>query len=138
MPGTIRSYLRFAYASFFKPHTSDGKGDQQDALESFYKCQADAYDTTRSALLRGREDMLRLVAALARRIAAMTASVPVLLKATLSIPVNSEKYCITFMLYIMHRTAKVHPLTFLNLRTQYYYRKIMSIKLQQIPPYILP
>ncbi|KAK4498679.1 hypothetical protein PRZ48_009189 [Zasmidium cellare] len=60
---TIRSYLKFAYASFFKPYTGDGSGNQQDALESFYEYQADAYDTTRAALLRGREDMLQLVAA---------------------------------------------------------------------------
>ncbi|KAF2164236.1 hypothetical protein M409DRAFT_56923 [Zasmidium cellare ATCC 36951] len=63
MPGTLQSYLKFAYGSFFKPHTGDGSGNQQDALESFYEYQADAYDTTRTALLRGREDMIRLVAA---------------------------------------------------------------------------
>lgn len=31
--------------------------------ESFYKAQADVYDATRTRLLRGREDMLGLVAA---------------------------------------------------------------------------
>lgn len=31
--------------------------------ESFYKAQADVYDATRLKLLRGREDMLGLVAA---------------------------------------------------------------------------
>ena len=36
---------------------------QQDALESFYGQQAGAYDNTRKVLLRGREDMLALVAA---------------------------------------------------------------------------
>ena len=33
------------------------------ALESFYKAQAGVYDATRRSLLRGREDMLGLVAA---------------------------------------------------------------------------
>ncbi|KAF2280153.1 uncharacterized protein EI97DRAFT_112513 [Westerdykella ornata] len=57
------AYLKFCYACFFKPHTGDGSGSQQEALESFYKTQADVYDTTRTRLLRGREDMLALVAA---------------------------------------------------------------------------
>jgi len=60
---TFTSFLRFFYASFLKPHTGDGAGGQQDALESFYKAQAGVYDTTRKRLLRGREDMLGLVAA---------------------------------------------------------------------------
>lgn len=54
---------QFVYACFFKPHTGDGTGSQQDALESFYKSQASIYDATRSRLLQGREDMLALVAA---------------------------------------------------------------------------
>ncbi|KAH0561936.1 hypothetical protein GP486_003354 [Trichoglossum hirsutum] len=63
-PHTLYSYLRFFYASFLKPHTGDRPGgSQQDALESFYKAQAGVYDTTRKRLLRGREDMLGLVAA---------------------------------------------------------------------------
>jgi hypothetical protein len=62
--GTFISFLRFFYASFLKPHTGDGTGNgQQDALESFYKAQAGVYDATRKRLLRGREDMLELVAA---------------------------------------------------------------------------
>ena len=61
---TFASFLRFFYASFLKPHTGDGAGNgQQDALESFYKAQAGVYDATRKRLLRGREDMLALVAA---------------------------------------------------------------------------
>jgi len=63
MPGTLQSYFRFIYGSFLKPHTGDGNGSQQEALESFYKSQAEAYDTTRTALLRGRDDMIELVAA---------------------------------------------------------------------------
>ncbi|OCK83343.1 S-adenosyl-L-methionine-dependent methyltransferase [Lepidopterella palustris CBS 459.81] len=59
---TIRAYLKFFYACFVKPHSDDGTGNQQDALESFYKAQAEVYDTTRSRLLHGREDMLALVA----------------------------------------------------------------------------
>ena len=62
-PSAITSFLRFFYASFLKPHTRDGSGSQQDALESFYKAQAGVYDATRRRLLRGREDMLGLVAA---------------------------------------------------------------------------
>lgn len=63
-PDPVSSFLRFFYASFLKPHSRDGAGNgQQDALESFYKNQAGVYDTTRKRLLRGREDMLGLVAA---------------------------------------------------------------------------
>lgn len=59
----VGSFLRFFYASFLKPHTGDTGNGQQDALESFYKAQAGVYDATRRTLLRGREDMLALVAA---------------------------------------------------------------------------
>jgi betaine lipid synthase len=62
-PGAVTSFLRFFYASFLKPHTGDSGNGQQDALESFYKAQAGVYDATRKTLLRGREDMLSLVAA---------------------------------------------------------------------------
>lgn len=62
-PGLIKSFLLFAYSCFIKPHQGDSKGNQQDALESFYKKQAGAYDATRKVLLRGREDMLNMVAA---------------------------------------------------------------------------
>ncbi|KAF2500290.1 hypothetical protein BU16DRAFT_453416 [Lophium mytilinum] len=59
----IKAYFRFFYACFVKPHTGDGTGSQQDALESFYKAQAEVYDATRSRLLHGRKDLLGLVAA---------------------------------------------------------------------------
>jgi betaine lipid synthase len=62
-PGLARSVLLFCYSCFFKPHNGDGKGTQQDALESFYASQAGIYDKTRKTLLKGREDMLALVAA---------------------------------------------------------------------------
>ncbi|KAF1947741.1 betaine lipid synthase [Clathrospora elynae] len=62
-PSTLEAYLKFIYGCFLKPHTGDGTGSQQDALESFYKAQADVYDATRLRLLQGREDMLGLVAA---------------------------------------------------------------------------
>ena len=62
LPETVQAYVSFAYNCFLKPHTGDGNGNQQEALESFYKAQAHAYDTTRTRLLRGREDMLGLVA----------------------------------------------------------------------------
>ncbi|KAE8151716.1 hypothetical protein BDV25DRAFT_128522 [Aspergillus avenaceus] len=58
----VFTYLNFIYATFLKPHDKGGNG-QQDALESFYKTQATAYDATRKRLLCGREDMLGLVAA---------------------------------------------------------------------------
>jgi betaine lipid synthase len=76
---SLEAYLKFIYGCFLKPHTGDGTGNQQDALvcpwnfyvkqgtdqekESFYKAQADVYDATRVKLLKGREDMLGLVAA---------------------------------------------------------------------------
>ncbi|KAG5937248.1 hypothetical protein E4U59_004493 [Claviceps monticola] len=60
-PGLIQSFFLFFYSSFLKPHQGDTKANQQDALESFYKKQAGAYDATRKVLLRGREDMLALV-----------------------------------------------------------------------------
>jgi betaine lipid synthase len=60
---TIDAYIKFAWSCFFKPHTGDASRNQQDALESFYKAQAGIYDTTRSILLKGREEMLGLVAA---------------------------------------------------------------------------
>lgn len=53
---------KFVWSCFFKPHTGDKTGSQQDALESFYKSQAAIYDATRSKLLDGREDMLAMVA----------------------------------------------------------------------------
>lgn len=63
-PSPLSSFLRFFYASFLKPHAHGvGANGQQDALESFYKAQAGVYDNTRKRLLRGREDMLGLVAA---------------------------------------------------------------------------
>lgn len=60
---TIEAFMRFIYGCFLKPHTGDSGNGQQDALESFYKAQAAVYDKTRTPLLRGREDMLGLVAA---------------------------------------------------------------------------
>ncbi|KAI0099213.1 S-adenosyl-L-methionine-dependent methyltransferase [Nemania sp. FL0031] len=62
-PNLIQSLWLFFYSCFLKPHDGDTKGNQQNALESFYKSQAGAYDATRKRLLRGREDMLALAAA---------------------------------------------------------------------------
>ncbi|KAK4968118.1 hypothetical protein LTR66_011871 [Elasticomyces elasticus] len=59
----LSSYGKFAWSCFLKPHSGDASGSQQDALESFYSAQASIYDATRIRLLRGREDMLALVAA---------------------------------------------------------------------------
>jgi len=58
----FEAYARFVYGCFLKPHSGGNSGTQQDALESFYKAQAAVYDKTRGSLLRGREDMLGLVA----------------------------------------------------------------------------
>ncbi|KAK0930277.1 hypothetical protein LTS16_002192 [Friedmanniomyces endolithicus] len=60
---SCKPFVTFVYSCFFKPHTGDGTGNQQDALESFYSSQASVYDATRAKLLQGREDMLALVAA---------------------------------------------------------------------------
>lgn len=60
--GHVQVSAKFAWNCFFKPHTGDKNGSQQDALESFYKAQAGIYDTTRSKLLHGREDMLAMAA----------------------------------------------------------------------------
>lgn len=62
-PSLAQSLWLFFYSCFLKPHNGDANGNQQDALESFYKKQAGVYDTTRKALLKGREDMLALAAA---------------------------------------------------------------------------
>lgn len=35
----LTPYLKFAYASFLKPHTGNADGGQQSALESFYSAQ---------------------------------------------------------------------------------------------------
>lgn len=59
---SCRVAAKFAWNCFFKPHTGDGSRSQQDALESFYKSQADIYDATRSRLLHGREDMVAMAA----------------------------------------------------------------------------
>jgi hypothetical protein len=55
-----RSILKFAWNCFLKPVR--GKS-QLERLNSFYAGQADVYDDTRGGLLKGRENMLRLVAA---------------------------------------------------------------------------
>lgn len=62
-PSVLRSVWLFVWSCFLKPHKGDAKRNQQDALESFYKGQAGAYDATRKTLLKGREDMLALAAA---------------------------------------------------------------------------
>ncbi|KAK3951002.1 hypothetical protein QBC32DRAFT_263416 [Pseudoneurospora amorphoporcata] len=63
-PSSLKSLLLFCYSCFLKPHATAGStGTQQDALESFYGSQAGIYDATRGTLLKGREDMLALVAA---------------------------------------------------------------------------
>ncbi|KAI0169166.1 hypothetical protein GGR52DRAFT_592975 [Hypoxylon sp. FL1284] len=62
-PTIILSLWLFLYSCFFKPYDGDSNGNQQDALESFYKKQAGVYDATRKTLLKGREDMLALAAA---------------------------------------------------------------------------
>lgn len=59
----VKTTAKFCWTCFLKPHTGDDTGNQQDALESFYKAQAGIYDATRSKLLHGREDMLALAAA---------------------------------------------------------------------------
>jgi betaine lipid synthase len=62
-PGIITSAFLFFYSCFIKPHEGDANGSQQAHLESFYATQSGIYDKTRKPLLKGREDMLALVAA---------------------------------------------------------------------------
>lgn len=45
----VFTYLKFIWASFLKPHDSQA-GDQQDALESFYKTQVRAKEYTTSPM----------------------------------------------------------------------------------------
>jgi betaine lipid synthase len=61
--GLFRSLILFCYSCFLKPHPVEAKATQQEALEAFYSGQASIYDSTRKTLLKGREDMLALVAA---------------------------------------------------------------------------
>lgn len=61
--GSVEQAIRFCWNCFLKPHSGQKNRSQQDALESFYGAQASIYDATRTRLLRGREDMLGLVAA---------------------------------------------------------------------------
>jgi hypothetical protein len=59
--GGLRTVLTFAYYCFLKPlgkHAGQG-----ERLDRFYEGQAGVYDTTRTALLKGRETMLRMLAA---------------------------------------------------------------------------
>jgi betaine lipid synthase len=64
MLAVVLNFFKFLYNTFLKFYSiKDGDSGQQAALESFYKDQADAYDSTRTYLLRGREDLLALVAA---------------------------------------------------------------------------
>ncbi|OCF62173.1 betaine lipid synthase [Kwoniella mangroviensis CBS 10435] len=61
--------LRFAYNCFIKPffvrskHLISAQDARKAKLEAFYSGQADLYDSTRSTLLKGRENMLALLAA---------------------------------------------------------------------------
>jgi betaine lipid synthase len=57
----IQTPVRFAYNCFIKP-LGHHANDQSERLDAFYKGQADVYDTTRTHLLKGREDMLQLLA----------------------------------------------------------------------------
>lgn len=51
-PGLARSLLLFAYSHFLQPYRGDGKGTQQDALESSYKTQAAVHDNTGGPFLK--------------------------------------------------------------------------------------
>lgn len=70
----LTSFFKFFYASFLKPHDKSKGLGQQHALESFYSAQAAVYDATRTRLLRGREDMLGLLAAQLKHKAAKNGS----------------------------------------------------------------
>lgn len=58
---TLSNIFRFFWNTFLKRHdATDSSTGQQAALESFYKGQAEAYDSTRKYLLLGRERMLEM------------------------------------------------------------------------------
>ncbi|GEQ67573.1 hypothetical protein JCM33374_g1238 [Metschnikowia sp. JCM 33374] len=62
----VRSIAVFIWACFVKPLISKSHtkhGDQQQALDHFYENQAHIYDSTRSVLLKGREECLQLASA---------------------------------------------------------------------------
>ncbi|KAF8942459.1 hypothetical protein BGZ47_006461 [Haplosporangium gracile] len=60
----IKTPLKFIYSCFLKPLSKNGDvSTPQGRLEAFYKDQAEIFDDTRSALLRGRHTGLALVAA---------------------------------------------------------------------------
>lgn len=44
----LTPYLKFAYASFLKPHTGKSDSGQQNALESFYSAQVSLLTPNRS------------------------------------------------------------------------------------------
>lgn len=56
----VSRLIQFAWCCFFKPVKGSS---QSEHLDSFYTAQADIYDATRTALLKGRETMLQLAAA---------------------------------------------------------------------------
>ncbi len=67
--GTV---LLFCWNCFLKPFLPSFKRrsdrtSQQQALEAFYEAQAKIYDSTRSTLLKGREDSLRILVSHLRR-----------------------------------------------------------------------
>lgn len=62
----VGTVFLFCWNCFFKPFLPSSKkrsdhAPQQQALETFYETQASIYDSTRSALLKGREDSLKLL-----------------------------------------------------------------------------
>ena len=58
---SFRSIVQFCWACFVKPFGSKATHhNQQENLEQFYKSQANIYDRTRSILLQGREEFLKL------------------------------------------------------------------------------
>lgn len=57
----LKTPLRFIWNCFLKP-LGKSHDNQSQVLDAFYAGQADVYDTTRTHLLKGREDMLQLLA----------------------------------------------------------------------------
>lgn len=58
----LKTPLRFIYNCFLKPLGKHDPSAQSERLDAFYKGQADVYDSTRTHLLKGREEMLGLLA----------------------------------------------------------------------------
>jgi betaine lipid synthase len=73
----VSRLVQFAWCCFLKPVRGSS---QSENLDSFYTAQADIYDATRTALLKGRETMLQLAAAELKARYEITPTSPTMMK----------------------------------------------------------